>query len=79
MDTLCNDCVCNTNKIHKKRVNTLTQNVSNTSTATPGGNLLIGRDPTYNRFIGGSLDQIRIFDVTLTPDQVLQLYNEVVC
>jgi len=64
-------------KYYKNGVNELTQNVSNTSTAVPDGNLLIGQDPQYtSRFVGGNLDQIRIFNTTLTDAQVSTLYAE---
>ena len=65
-------------KYYKNGVNELTQNVSNVSTATPGGNLLIGQDPQYSRFVGGNLDQIRIFNTTLPQAAVTVLYNETV-
>ena len=43
------------------------------------GDINIGQLPSYNQWLQGTLDQVRIFSSALNASQVTQLYNEIQC
>ena len=43
------------------------------------GDINIGQLPSYNQWLQGTLDQVRIFNSALSASQVASLYNEVYC
>jgi len=65
--------------IYKNGVSVKSLSISNTSSVVGYYDFQFMYDAKYDRYLQGELDQVRLFDVTLTSDQVLKLYNEVVC
>jgi len=63
-------------KYYKNGQNVLTQSVSNTSTVTSAYNLNIMFDEQYSKYVGGQLDQVRLFNKTISAAEVTTLYNE---
>ena len=63
-------------KYYKDGINVGTYSISNSSTINSDRDLQIMTDTEYNRFAGGQLDQIRIFNRTLDSGEITQLYNE---
>ena len=55
-----------------------------TEYSTPGGsansdasfNLLVSKSPGYDRWVDGLIDDVRIYNYTLTENQIKTLYNE---
>ena len=63
-------------KYYKNGVNVLTASISNSSTVNSAYNTSFMWDEKYEREVEGQLDQVRIFNKTLSAAEVTTLYNE---
>ena len=53
-------------------------NISRISNLYSGQNILLGNTTVWNKF-NGSIDQVRIFNKALSPEEVTTLYDETAC
>ena len=61
-------------------LNKTANNTTGSGLGTNDGNtIMIGDNTSMGNPITGQMDQIRIFSTVLTPTQITELYNEVVC
>ena len=61
---------------YKNGVNVGQYSISNTATTTSAYTFHMMTDPKYNRTVKGQLDQVRIFNTTLTSGQAEDLYTD---
>ncbi|GEM_PF-1712694 len=48
---------------------------SGTANSDAGNNLLISADPSFDRWVDGSIDEVRIYNRALTADEIKELYE----
>jgi hypothetical protein len=62
--------------VYKNGVNVKSLSISNTSSVAGYYDFQFMYDTKYNRYLQGELDQVRLFDTTLSQAAVTALYNE---
>ncbi len=62
--------------VYKNGVNVKSLSISNTSSVVGYYDFQFMYDTKYNRYLQGELDQVRLFDTTLSQAAVTALYNE---
>ena len=63
-------------KYYKNGVNVKTTSITNTSTVSSANNTTLMYNAQYNRYNSGTLDQVRIYNTTLSASNVALLYAE---
>lgn len=63
-------------KYYKNGVNVKTTSITNTSTVSSAYNTNLMYDTQYNRYNSGTLDQVRIYNTTLSASNIALLYAE---